>query len=103
MGEEEMIVAIVAIAAGTGVWVTLLNTVKAFFQRRSAEDQSTLTREIRALREEVQQLRRQNNDLILGLDNHLHLVDRRPDHRESHPLGSSPAHEETQVVGNRRS
>ncbi len=103
MGEEEMVVAVVAIAAGTGVWVTLLNTIKAIFQKRGRDDQATFTQEIKALREEVQHLRRQNNDLILGLDNQMRLVDRRLDHLESRSLGAHQSHEETQVVGSRRS
>lgn len=66
MGEG--IVAIVAIGCGTGMVWMFFETVKTAITNRGSKRQDAMLEEIRALREEVQHLRRQNNDLILALD-----------------------------------
>lgn len=103
MQEEEMIVSIVAIACGTGIVLTFLNTIKAAILRRAGLDQTSLVNEVRALREEVQHVRQQNNDVILSLDNQMKTLDRRMDHLEDRSLSAgSQAASEHQVVGSRR-
>lgn len=103
MGEEEMIVAIVAIACGTGIVVTFFNTIKAAIFRRGTSEQASLVDEIRTLREEVQHVRQQNNDVILSLDSQMRVLDRRMDHLEDRTLPSgSQSPSEHQVIGTRR-
>lgn len=103
MGEEEMIVAIVAIACGTGIVVTFLHTIKAAFLRRGQNEPASLVNEIRALREEVQHVRQQNNDVILSLDSQVRTLDRRMDRLEDRSLASAPPEpSQSQAVGTRR-
>ncbi|HEU4754246.1 MAG TPA: hypothetical protein VFU47_14145, partial [Armatimonadota bacterium] len=66
------IVAIVLISCVTGA-------VKEVARRRSAgvEKQQTLLTELRALRDEVRLLRKQNTDLVLGLDTSMDRMEHR--------------------------
>jgi hypothetical protein len=74
------LVAIVGIGCATGVTVQFLEYLKvrahatAQFGRTSAD---TLLAELRALREEVSQLRQQNNDVVLSLDTTVHRLEQR--------------------------
>ncbi|MFN3648654.1 MAG: hypothetical protein ACK47B_03650 [Armatimonadota bacterium] len=58
-----------------------------------------LSAEVAALRQEVQQLKQQNNDLLLTVDNSLDRMDRRVSHLETRLAG--PA-EERQQIGSGR-
>jgi hypothetical protein len=72
------IVAIVAIACGTGITISFFRTIAAaIMNRRSQPVQNELVTELRSLREEVRALKQQNNDVILSLDTALHRVDQR--------------------------
>ncbi len=62
------IVAIIGIGCGTGIVWMFFETVKAALTGRNHKKQDELVTEIRALRQEVNILRQQNNDLILSLD-----------------------------------
>jgi len=70
-----MIVAIVAI----GCTYELL---KRFVERRPPANQKELLGEIRALRDEIRQLRQENHGIILSLDSSLQRVDGRVDRLE---------------------
>jgi hypothetical protein len=107
MPEEVMIVSIVAIGCATGVVLTLLNTIRAAFTRRAVKGQDELVGELRSLREEVKQLRQQNNDVILNFDTTLQRVDRRLTHLETSRLSAgvqeqSPAETPAQLIGRAR-
>jgi hypothetical protein len=83
MGGGEGLVAIIAIGCGTGMVWMFFETVKTAISNRGNKQQSALVEEVRALRQEVAQLRHQNNDLILNFDTTLARVDRRVQHLES--------------------
>lgn len=71
------IVAIVAIGCGTGMVWMFFETIKTGLANRGSKKQDAVLEEVRALRQEVQHLRRQNNDLILALDSPVARLDRR--------------------------
>lgn len=102
MGDEEMIVTIVAIGCGTGIAMTFLNMIKTAILRRAGVDQTSLVNEIRALREEVQHVRQQNNDVILSLDNQVRVIDHRLDHLEDRTLSPGGREAQGQTVSNGR-
>ena len=62
------IVAIIGIACGTGIVWMFFETVKTAIAGRTTKKQEELVNEVRALRQEVNIIRQQNNDLILSLD-----------------------------------
>lgn len=71
MGEyQEGMIAVMIIAVGcaTGVTITFINMIKAVFTQRSLKGSDKVADELKALREEVRQLRVQQNDLILATD-----------------------------------
>lgn len=65
-----MVAVIVVITSVTSV-------MKEFVRKGSRGSQHELLTELRALRDEVRQLRQQNNDVILSLDSAIHRVDQR--------------------------
>ena len=69
MGFAEMVVSIVFI-------VSISESVKAFARKGAGKDGKLILNEIKALREEVQQIRRQQNDVILALDGSLDQIHR---------------------------
>src|SRR4051795_2714240 len=77
MDDGAMVVASLGILCSTGVLCTLLLTIRAAFTRRPDRGRDELTEEIRALRVEMQALRQQNNELMLGFDSALDHTNRR--------------------------
>jgi hypothetical protein len=82
MGDGGAMVAIIAIGCGTGMVWMFFETIKTGIANRGGKHQNALVEEVRALRQEVAQLRHQNNDLILNFDTTLARVDRRVQHLE---------------------
>lgn len=68
MDKEAMVVAVMGIACGTGVLLSIINMIKTILSDRGKRANEALLAELRELREEVRELRRQNNDIILALD-----------------------------------
>ena len=62
---------------------SFLGVVKTALTRRLNQGHDAIVPELQALREEVRQLRQQNNDVILSLDSNLHHVGRRLEHLET--------------------
>jgi hypothetical protein len=98
LGEiQTMWVALTTIGCGTGVLCYLMTIIKDALMRRPLKGQEELAAELRALKEEVRQLRQQNNDLILTFDTTLQRLERLP-HPENRPslgaAGSSSTPEE---------
>ena len=85
MGPFEMVALIVVAGCVTG-------TVQEWLKRRPAVNEQTILSELRALKDEVRQLRQQNADLILGLDTALPRLAEQLDARRSLP----PADGDTQ-------
>ena len=83
MQEEAMVVAIVAIGCGTGLCALVINTIRAALVRGPRKGETELLTEVRSLRAEVNQLRQQNNDVILSLDTAVDRMDRRLTHVET--------------------
>lgn len=86
MGFGEVIVAIVLIVM---VGEVMKERAKS---GRTGGNLKVLLNEIRDLKDQVRQLRQQNTDVILHLDNTVQRLDRRVDHLESH--ASLPSGEE---------
>src|SRR4051794_2020441 len=82
LSETEMVVSIVALGCGTGIACSFLATIRTALTRRLERGKDDLLAEIRALRDEVRQLRQQNNEVILSLDTGLDHVSRRVTHLE---------------------
>ena len=76
MGLFEFIVALVAINA-------LVKLLRDKGKKARGKEFERLVGEIRALREEVAELRRQNNDVLLGLDTGMDRLERRVSRVES--------------------
>jgi biopolymer transport protein ExbB/TolQ len=91
MDETQMIVALTALGCGTGILCYFMTIVKDALMRRPLKGREELTAELRALKEEVRQLRQQNNDLILNLDTTLQRLDHLPrlENRSSLEAGKS--------------
>lgn len=69
MDDGTMVVAVMGMLCGTGITISALAMIKSLFDRgRNGKAQNELTVELRALRDEVKELRRQHNDVILALD-----------------------------------
>ena len=102
-----MIVAIVALGCGTRVICTFLGTTRSRAGKRSRKEEQALLREMQALREEIRQLRHQNNDTILNLDTTIQRVEHRLTHMEARERleagdGSAAMETAVQVAGQRR-
>jgi hypothetical protein len=99
MQDEAMVVAIVAIGCGTGLCALIINTIRAAIVRAPQRGQGELVDELRSLRAEVNQLRQQNNDVLLSLDTAVDRMDRRLTHVETRgQLGGPQAGEEPALV-----
>ena len=68
MGVFEMVVAVVAIGCTSGLVKAWIDSRVAIAKARGAQDNDALAGEIRALREEVRQMREQHHDAILSFD-----------------------------------
>jgi hypothetical protein len=90
MDGTEMIVSIVAIGCGTGMFVTLMNTIRAAATRSNNREQKALAEEVLALRADVQTLRAQHNDLLLNVDTTLQRVERRLALGDARTLSATP-------------
>lgn len=89
MGAGETIAAVALIICGMPVAITGLALWYNLAKKRGPRDQQALLSEIRALREEVQQLRCQHQDAILSFDAIVDRVERRLSSVESQlALGS---------------
>ena len=90
MDEGAAMVAIISVMGGLGTFCFLVYSIKsAIVGRPRKMDQEILT-EVKALREEVQELRRQNNELFLALDDeaaHRRLAHRNEPERISQYVG----------------
>lgn len=75
-----MVVAVVAISCATGLGFGVITAIKSAFSGRGKKANDALVSELRELRTEVRQLRQQNNDIMLALDNAL---DRRLPHSDA--------------------
>jgi hypothetical protein len=96
MGEGIVVVVVVAIACTTSLGFAVINTIKAAFAGRGKKANDVLLTEIRELRAEVRQLRQQNNDIMLAVDNTL---DRRVAHVDARMRSAPrPAEAEQQVI-----
>ena len=79
-----MVITFLVCSSGVAVYA-----IKMIFGNKGGVKQDALLAEIRALREEVQSVRRQNNDVMLALDTSLNRVDQRLTHVETRgQLGS---------------
>lgn len=96
------IVAIVAIGCGTGMVWMFFETIKAGFGARNKKADAELLSEVKALREEVKQLRQLNNDVILNLDHAATRTERRLDYLEGRAHLPSSQPEEQQLIGRGR-
>lgn len=68
MGPGETLISMFAIAGGLGTFCFMIYSIKsAIIGRPRKTDQEILT-EVQALRAEIQELKRQNHDLFLALD-----------------------------------
>ena len=95
MDPFSMVVAIVTISCGTGVVVKVVEAVQAIATNRPRKRDGELLQEVRALREEIRQLRSVNNDVVLTLDTTVQRIDRRIAHLESRAsLGAGASVEE---------
>jgi len=68
MGVFEMVVAVVAIGCTSGLVKAWIDSRVAIAKARGAKGNDALATEIRALREEVRQMREQHHDAILSFD-----------------------------------
>jgi hypothetical protein len=99
MGEGETIVAVLGILCGTGITITFINMLRAAVTRGASKTQDTLVNEIKGLREEMSQLRRENHDVILSFDTSINRMDKRLEYLETR--GQLPAGESEQRVVSR--
>lgn len=96
MDFASMVVAVVAISCATGLGFGVIATIKSAFSGRGRKSNDALLAELRELRDEVRQLRQQNNDIMLALDTAL---DRRVGHLEARMHAAPrPADTEQQLL-----
>lgn len=101
MGEGEVVVALVAMTGGFAFLFAILATIRAIVLRgASAAASNQVLHELRALREEVAQLRQQNMDVILSFDSGISRLTGRLDRVEERTLPAPQAEQEqTHTVG----
>jgi len=68
MGVFEMVVAVVALGCTSGLVKAWIDSRVAIAKARGAQGNDAVAAELRALREEVRQLREQHHDAILSFD-----------------------------------
>ncbi len=81
-------IAVLAILCGTGITTYALRLI---FGGKGPAKQDAVLGELRALREEVQALRRQNNDVVLALDTNVQRLDHRLTHVDVETRGQLEA------------
>src|ERR1051326_560558 len=85
------------------VLLVLISSVTSVIKQRqktSRKDLALLVDEVRALKDEVRQLRSQNNDVVLALDHTVHRIDRASPTSKPAPA-SAPARSGASPPGNR--
>lgn len=90
MGFFEFVLVWVVIATAAGILRDLSKNRRPQMGREVSE-------ELRALREEIRQLKIQNNDVILSLDGSIRQLDRRLDHLENGAHRRTPAAQESPI------
>ncbi len=68
MGDGEMVVSVIAVMGGMGTFCFLIHSIKSAIVGRVRKTDLEILSEVQALRAEVQELKRQNHDLYLALD-----------------------------------
>lgn len=70
MGPGETMISMFAIAGGFGTFCFLVYSIKTTVLGRARKTDQEILTEVHALRSEIQELKRQNNELLLALDDH---------------------------------
>lgn len=68
MGEGETLIGLVSVVGAFGTFGFLIYSIKTAIVSRARKTDHQILAEVQALRAEVQELKRQNHDLFLALD-----------------------------------
>ena len=68
MEEGAAMVAIISVMGGFGTFCFLIHSIKSAIVGRGRKTDQEILTEVQALRAEIQELKRQNNELFLALD-----------------------------------
>jgi hypothetical protein len=84
------VIGVVGISCGTAVIVHFLDTVKTYYKARAKKGtvDPAVQETLRAVREEMAELRRSSSDVVLTFDATLQRLDTRLQHLEQQALGS---------------
>ena len=94
MPDNVFVLTIISLLCGTVVMITTMALIYCYVTNpRRLKNGPGLQEELRGLRDEVSQLRKQNNDVILSLDHTLQRLEQRMEHVEN---GVLPAVSQTQ-------